>query len=348
LKQKCHQIHKFVKTYPSHASKTHHKTPKPTDKIDIRSHGIINQEKLSISGIIQVNETKQWEILSSLPSPSKPTQLTTDAYSCYYALLQTSHLINNQKITSLNISYKTPNKVMLNKIKKLTHTSHTPTICTSNEYTILSSIVEILRQHPHIKIKYTKQNEMFNSPQLQRCTELGIQAQILLTPPFQIAYTPQIHAELIIDNKLMSSDITSTLRKSFSTPPLWEYYKQKINWNIECINSIDWKSHGDAITSLKHRQKKTTIQANHRWLPINTSQSLQHTGTARLCPYCLQIDETHQHYLSCNNPNAKQIWAFHILNTQEKIIKYCKHINKVLIKLIIMALTEWRITPQAI
>jgi hypothetical protein len=280
-------------------------------------------------------------------SHNAPTQLTIDAYSCYYVLLQTTQFVNNQKITAKHISYKTQNK-MLNRIKKLRHISHTPTICTSNEYTILSSISEILQLNPHITLQYTKQNEIFKSPQHQRCTELAKQAQTLPVPTFHIANTPQIHAELIIDNKVISSDIISTLRQSFSTPPLWEYYKQKFHWDTDCINSIDWKSHGNAIASLKHRQKKTTIQANHRWLPINTAHSLQHTGTARLCPYCLQTDETHEHYLSCNHPNAKQIWLSHIQRIQQKIFKYCKNINKVLIKLIILALTEWRTTPQPI
>jgi hypothetical protein len=50
--------------------------------------------------------------------------------------------------------------------------------------------------------------------------------------------------------------------------------------------------------------------------------------------------------MSCSHPTSKQIWSSNIQLLQGKIQKYNKHINKTIIKLMILAITEWRLTPH--
>jgi hypothetical protein len=322
-----------------------HQPPFDNDKITLRGNGIIQQNRVSLYGNIMVNDNIQWTIHGNLPPTNHPTQLTIDAYSCYYTLQKTISLINNHQITTKDIIYQTSNKNLKQKITKLRHKSNSPTICMTNEYTILHTIKELLNKYTFISLQYTKQLEIFNLQQHQQLIDLINQTT---QPPytFPIANIPNIQAELLINNQLISSDITANLRKAFSIPPLWEYYKKKFSWDKECIETIDWKSHGNAISTLRNRQKKTTIQANHRWLPLNTSHSLQLSGTSQLCPFCTQCEETHEHYLSCPNPDSQQIWQSSFQHLQTKITKYSKHINKTLSQLIILAITEWRTTPK--
>jgi hypothetical protein len=197
-----------------------------------------------------------------------------------------------------------------------------------------------------MSIQYIKNSNKQHMEIIERNSFLSQQAQQLPPTECCIADSLNLSAELIINNKKVSSDLTTNIRSAYATPKLWEYYQDKFNWTQECIQSIDWTSHGNALNTLRSRQKKTIIQFNHCWLPLNTSHSLQATDTARLCPYCTQTDETHQHYLSCNHPTTKHTWSTNIQQLQDRIQKYNKHLNKIIIKLIILAITEWRTTPH--
>jgi hypothetical protein len=129
-------------------------------------------------------------------------------------------------------------------------------------------------------------------------------------------------------------------------PALWQFYQTKYNWSNECIETINWKQHGDALSSITGRQQKTVLQFIHKWLPINTSHSQQAEGTGRLCPYCQQTDETHQHLLACQHPALQEQWFLAAQDIQQKISKYSKLIHPTIIKLIILGITEWRNTEN--
>jgi hypothetical protein len=256
----------------------------PNNKIIMCGTGVITQQNISISGIIAIDEQIGWEIQGVLPMQHNPSPLTTDAYSCYYTLQQIISLIQAKEIMTKHIVYLTSNKNLQQQLNKIAKRIISPTMCIANEYTILKAISTLLQQHSSISIQYIKQTNTYHNELFARSTTLAQQAQHFQPAQHRIANTIQLTAEILIDNKKVSSDLTSNLRTAFATPQLWDYYKEKFNWSIECIKTIDWTSHGIALNNLHHRQKKTIIQFNHRWLPLNTSHSLQFTGTARLCP----------------------------------------------------------------
>jgi hypothetical protein len=89
-------------------------------------------------------------------------------------------------------------------------------------------------------------------------------------PRTQIPKLHQTSVELLINDSKISSNYIEELRKASAKPDLWTYYQTKYNWSYECIETIDWSQHGDALSSITGRQQKTIKQFLHKWLPINT------------------------------------------------------------------------------
>jgi hypothetical protein len=138
----------------------------------------------------------------------------------------------------------------------------------------------------------------------------------------------------------------SSIREAFTHSDLWSYYSNTFNWTQECIDLIDWTSHGKALSYLPQRQQKTTIQFNHRWLPLNASHSLQEETTGILCPHCQHEEETHQHFLQCPHPAPNLHWTTATQQIKTRFRAYNKLIDNNLIKLIILALLECRTTKN--
>jgi hypothetical protein len=98
--------------------------------------------------------------------------------------------------------------------------------------------------------------------------------------------------------------------------------------------------------SLPPRQQKSTIQFNHRWLPLNASHSIQAESTGKLCPYCLHEDESHQHFLQCPHPAPTLQWTNAMQQIINRLRTYNKNIDSTLIRLITLSLLEWRTTKS--
>jgi hypothetical protein len=98
--------------------------------------------------------------------------------------------------------------------------------------------------------------------------------------------------------------------------------------------------------ALPPRQQHTTIQFNHRWLPLNASHSIQAESTGKLCPHCLSEDESHQHFLQCPHPAPVNQWTNATQQVIHRLRKYNKNIDNTLIQLITLSILEWRTTKS--
>jgi hypothetical protein len=94
------------------------------------------------------------------------------------------------------------------------------------------------------------------------------------------------------------------------------------------------------------RQHKTIIQFIHGWIPVNASYSKASIGTARLCPYCTSCDKSQQHWLQCTHDKLTNMWKTAADNVARKLRKYNKNIDVKLIRLLSLAITEWRTTKS--
>ncbi len=84
----------------------------------------------------------------------------------------------------------------------------------------------------------------------------------------------------------------------------------KYKWENVDIDNIDWTIHGNALHSIPARQRKTTTQLIHNWLPVNGHPGrTQHTSNT-LCPGCSLHIETQQHFLTCTKYNEQ--WDKHL------------------------------------
>jgi hypothetical protein len=94
------------------------------------------------------------------------------------------------------------------------------------------------------------------------------------------------------------------------------------------------------------RQHKTIIQFIHGWLPVNASHSKTSAGTARLCPYCSSCDESQQHWLQCTHNELTILWKSAADTLARKLRKYNKNMDAKLVRLLGLAITDWRTTTS--
>jgi hypothetical protein len=328
-------------------------TPTPYQHIPISIHNVspthfINNEKIKIACdgglaqghatfgvVISINNKITTELYGSLPTQINPTSLTSESYGCYYALNKIQHQLGTNRSYQL-ITVLIDNKTLITRIKTLLQYNPFPTACSKSEHEVISANAHIIKSLPNIIIKHISS---------KRQTGTNTEEQILHSLSHHLSQDarqetsipniiiPKLHTEaidLIINNQKVSSNYLEALREASAKPMLWTYYKEKYNWSDNCINKIDWKAHGIAISYLNGRKQKTTLQFIHKWLPINASHSVQASGTGKLCPYCQQCDEDHHHFLSCAHPTSQQQWKNAAQLLRQKITNYNKHIHPTL------------------
>jgi hypothetical protein len=321
------------------------------DIITIASDGGLLNDHSTFGVIISINNTIVTEMHGSLPRQIHPTSLTSEAYGCYYALQKIHERLN--KSTSYScMNILLDNKSLISHIKEQQKFKPFPTACLKSEFEIISAIVDLLRDLPNTNIKHTSSKTHDDNnidDNILHSLSHHLAQDARQDCPIPEMPIPQIHTsciELLINNYKVSSNYLEELRIASAKPLLWQYYKEKYNWTKACINSIDWKSHGTAISYFTGRTKKTILQYIHKWLPLIASHSLQAEGSGRLCPFCHQSDEDHHHFLACQHNTPTTQWQLASTTLQQKLNKYSKHIHPTLIQLLILSLTTWRTTPK--
>jgi hypothetical protein len=149
-------------------------------------------------------------------------------------------------------------------------------------------------------------------------------------------------------NQRVAGDYRTALRQVATAPAIQEYYNAKYEWSETTMADIHWRAHGKALTKLPSRTCKTITQMLHQWLPVNASYSINALGTGKLCPFCSTCDEDDKHFLSCPHPIPSQMWSKAASTITKSLIRYDKHVDRQLLRLVIAAITEWRTTPHPI
>jgi hypothetical protein len=312
--------------------------------IYIASDGGLLYDKATYGGIINTNDTTIWEIKGSITPQAQLSSLTAEAYGCYYTIDKLFQEIGIVSLKNKHIILICDSKSLLSRLHSLVHYPITPTTCLTPEYEVISSIASLLKQLPSFTLEHIKSHQtgilsheaLLNS----KCDELATEARSMRPPTTKIPILPQSRATFTINDSQVSSQYIHQIRSAALSQDLREYYMEKYQWCNNTIDLIQWKCHGRALLSLHGRHQKTMLQFIHKWLPINTSYSLQAIGTGKLCPYCKSCDETHEHFLTCTHPHCNSLW----IDEAEQIHQ---HINQqisdpILLKLLHLAITEWR------
>jgi hypothetical protein len=164
----------------------------------------------------------------------------------------------------------------------------------------------------------------------------------------EIIHTTISNIHLQLNKQRVAGDYRTALRQASTAPEIKMYYCDKYKWSQATIADIHWAAHGKSLTKLPSRTSKTITQMLHQWLPVNASYSINAVGTGRLCPYCLTCEEDDRHFLSCPHPTPSHLWVQAASTITKALIRYDKHIDRQILRLISEAITKWRTTPQPI
>jgi hypothetical protein len=133
------------------------------------------------------------------------------------------------------------------------------------------------------------------------------------------------NAELVLNSKLILTMYQSSIREAFTQPDLWSYYFNKFNWTQECIDLINWTSHGKTLSYLPQRQQKTTIQFNTNGYPSKPhtlykkkqQEDYVHTANTRKKHIIISYNALIQHktYNGPLQPNKLKLDQEHTINS---------------------------------
>jgi hypothetical protein len=307
-----------------------------TDNIKYASYvAEIQNDTINISAIIESNQETIYIQFTS-PPQYQPTTLTANAFSCMCVL---THLVNTYtepikiQLTVSNIA----TKKQLLKSRFAINNSKSTYSTEWDTFKVASNLLNILgSQQVTIIVSTSNSNNGLKQqfPSLSKPSHSS-QASIDISQPY-----------LTVDDKRVAMDYQQAIRDKSTAHEFNKFISHKYNWTDTTINDIHWQSHGKAFSALSGRRYKTTCQLIHKWLPVNKSYSKASIGTAKLCPFCCSEEEDQIHFLSCNHIELKSAWdkASEVLYT--RLHKYNKHIHHHLLKLLTLAITQWRTTTS--
>lgn len=119
-----------------------------------------------------------------------------------------------------------------------------------------------------------------------------------------------------------------------------KYLADKYAWSNPTIDTIDWQVHGNALKRMQGRSQTTILKFIHGWLPVNGHQGTGKHGSAQLCPQCRALPETQTHFLECSDPTVVDAWKIAQTELEKKLTTTTA--DPILLKLLILAFTEWR------
>jgi len=128
-------------------------------------------------------------------------------------------------------------------------------------------------------------------------------------------------AHLVFDEGTITSRYEESIRLRATGPSLKEYIRKKHKWKASIMESIDWRSHGQALKRNKQRQTHL-VKFIHNILPTTGLQNKFDGGT-RSCPLCPCRHEDRDHIFRCPHP-TRATWRINFL---DNIRTYCEVTN---------------------
>ena len=147
-------------------------------------------------------------------------------------------------------------------------------------------------------------------------------------------------ATIYLNDREVNSDVTLALTNAAQTPFQRAFLRDKYKWDSNTINLIDWEVHNGALQAYRSVKRKTIVQFINRWLPTNAHPAVP-TPLTPLCPTCFLVDETNDHFLTCNHELYRIAW-------KEDIEEWYKHsveikLEPILAYYILQVLKDWNL-----
>ncbi len=215
------------------------------------------------------------------------------------------------------------------------------------EWDVLIEIQQSLKSLPGVHLEYVEghQDKQTQYHNLDLLAQLNVDADRIAGQYHEFGYphspfvimSPNTQAHLVFDEGTITSRYEEAIRLRATGPSLKEYIRKKHKWKASIMESIDWRSHGQALKRNKQRQTHL-VKFIHNILPTTGLQNKFDGGT-RSCPLCPCRQEDRDHIFRCPHP-TRATWRTNFL---DNIQTYCEVTNTYppLKCLLIFVLRSW-------
>jgi hypothetical protein len=154
-------------------------------------------------------------------------------------------------------------------------------------------------------------------------------------------FLPASQCMVYTTTSTIHSKYTLNFRKSATVPPLLEYLKDKYTWSTETTNLIHWPWFRQAVNNYKAATGNHLTKLIFNQLATKTRKAK--AGGQRwlnpICPHCQTQQETFDHLLRCDNPDAI---TFQI-QLPKDIAHHCNrhHVPESFIQFLLIAVDKW-------
>jgi hypothetical protein len=300
------------------------------DPIDLTYTLRVHDHDVEIIGFVaQQTITRSILCLMLKYKNDQPNRGAIHAWACLLLLSYVQHQSITQQPTLYVNSIRTTKQ-----LKQIMNLTANPSNCFIPEWEVFQLAAHLIRETKTTMASPTKDK----TEELNNLIEDTLLEIDLYSKSSTKAYIPRFRCPTLLVNHhqdkkwIHSDDPTGNYG-----PPSARVPPEQIQLDNKTFNNIHWSAHEKALTSFNWR-------FIHGWTPANASYSKTSIGTARLCPYCNSCDETQQHWLQCPHDELKQHWKTAADNVYRKLLVYNKNINAKLVKLLTLAITEWRTT----
>jgi hypothetical protein len=211
---------------------------------------------------------------------------------------------------------------------------------------ILALLREIRQTKTQIEVIHIKGHQDRNkNAELTPQAELNIIADKLATEGLRLSspeyyQMPQTTALLRINNKVIMSKRKQTMRDTYQSIFMREYYQEKYGWNDATMESIWWQIFESAIPAFSANEQTTLYKYIHRRLPCNIREYTYYEYKSPICSTCKIEIETQNHVLQCTGCDKrhklKKNYLLSVYNIMEKL-----NTNDELARVIVMCISAW-------
>ena len=221
------------------------------------------------------------------------------------------------------IDFISDNQGLVTRInQRLAYARPYPNATLAADWDLVEQIVHTFHHLPQVKIsvEWVRGHQDTSGEELTVEAEYNIRADFLAgqrhaadtSPDISQLLLPASRCILTINEALISSNYTQTIRTAYTLPAFHQYLQHRYGWTRTQTQQIDWQRFHRAASNSTF----TTVQLVklvHGKLPTNSELAKSNPHHSPTCHYCPET-ETFHHLCLCQNP-ASTLFRREILKT---------------------------------
>jgi hypothetical protein len=223
---------------------------------------------------------------------------------------------SNGKQTNIQSTLICDNKSVVDTLNKFRYTKMMTKDFYNADHDIINEIVRIRKQIYtegvktniiHIKGHQDKTNKILSEDAI-----LNVAADKLATESLSLRKNTSTNitlseTSLFINQRLVTSEFKTTLRKNYLSMDLREYLELVNDWHSNEADMIWWDVHATSLYSMGYDRRRVIQKFIHKKLPCNYRQNMYYSYKSASCKSCNHQVETQLHVLTCQGCSARSI-----------------------------------------